>query len=61
MDEDAVPIANSLGIDLARAAYIGATLALSAAAAPALAHSGGGYVVVMRPGIGGMSPRKDQI
>lgn len=41
---------------------IAAVLALSAAAAAALAGHGGGYIVVMRPGIGiGMTPRKDQI
>ena len=39
-----------------------ALLAAVIAAAPALAaHSGGGYIVVMRPGSPGMTPRKDQI
>ncbi len=37
-----------------------AALTAAIAAAPALAHSSGGYIVIMRPGIG-MTPRKDQI
>ncbi len=37
-----------------------AALALTVASGPALAHGGGGYIVIMRPGIG-MTPRKDQI
>jgi hypothetical protein len=44
-----------------RSGLVGAALVLTAAAAPALAHSGGGhYIVIMRPGIS-MTPRKDQI
>src|SRR5580704_5957556 len=39
-----------------------AAVAAALAAAPALAaHSGGGYIVIMRPGSPGMTPRKDQI
>jgi hypothetical protein len=42
--------------------FVMAVVASAIAAAPALAaHSGGGYIVIMRPGSPGMTPRKDQI
>jgi hypothetical protein len=45
-----------------RLQFAAAVFAAAIMAAPALAHSGGGYIVIMRPGIGvGMTPRKDQI
>lgn len=47
-------------VDRLRSGFIAAVLALTAAAGPALAAHGGGYIVIMTPGYR-VAPRKDQI